>query len=365
MVDERFWQGKKVFITGHTGFKGTWLSLWLSSLGAKVTGYALKPPTEPSLFELCRMYELTKNITADVRDGQALYEAIAGDKPEIVIHMAAQPLVRDSYQNPIETYAINVMGTAHLLDAVRRTTGVKALLNITTDKCYENQEWIWGYRENERLGGYDPYSNSKACSELITSSYRNSFFNRKDFASHGVGIASARAGNVIGGGDWAVDRLIPDCLKSILSDSRIAIRYPSAIRPWQHVLEPLYGYMMLAQKLYEDGAAYSEAWNFGPDDDDAKPVGWIVDTLCQKWGGTAGYSVEESPQLHEAHYLKLDCSKAKARLGWYPRWSIDTAIDKIVEWTRAYAAGQDMRAMCLQQINEYGRHREVHNGSTD
>jgi len=353
MIDAQFWKGKKVFITGHTGFKGSWLCLWLHSLGANIYGYALDPPTDPSLFELCKINTLVQSTIADVRDGAALTEKMREAEPVIVIHLAAQPLVRDSYKFPVETYSINVMGTVNVFEAVRATKTVKAVINVTTDKCYENKEWAWGYRENEPLGGYDPYSNSKACSELITSAYRNSYFNPKEHSAHGVGLASARAGNVIGGGDWATDRLVPDGIRAILENDKIIIRNPHAIRPWQHVLEPLSGYLLLAQKLYEEGPRYAEAWNFGPDDDDAKPVEWLVKRLCAKWGGSASYSVDPGKHPHEAHYLKLDCSKARSGLGWRPKWDLEKSIDRIIEWTKAYRAQQDVAAVCRKQIEEY------------
>lgn len=352
-INQNFWKGKKVFITGHTGFKGSWLCLWLNYLGADVTGYALNPPTHPSLFELAGVDRLVKNVVADVRDRESLTSAMIKTRPEIVIHMAAQPLVRESYKNPVETYEINVMGTINLFEAVKSCNGVKAVINVTTDKCYENKEWVWGYREDEPMGGYDPYSNSKACSELVTSSYRNSFFNPRDYSTHGVAIASARAGNVIGGGDWAADRLIPDCVRSLIEGKKIRIRSPHAIRPWQHVLEPLNGYLMLAERLYEDGPKFSEGWNFGPNDDDAKPVEWIVKTLCIKWGNNSGYEIDKGEHPHEANYLKLDCSKAKSRLGWYPRWNLEKAIDKIVEWTQGYLNQKDLKAICVAQIKEF------------
>lgn len=353
MIDKEFWQGKKVFITGHTGFKGSWLCLWLSVLGAEVTGYALQPPTQPSLFELGRVDELVASIIGDVRDNEALTKAMLEADPEIVIHMAAQALVGDSYRNPVDTYATNVMGTVHVLEAVRTSSSVKAVVNVTTDKCYENKEWIWGYRENEPMGGYDPYSNSKGCAELVTSSYRNSFFNPNDYEKHGVGIATARAGNVIGGGDWAKNRLIPDCINALLKDEKIKIRNPHSIRPWQHVLEPLSGYLLLAQRLYENGAGFAEAWNFGPNDSDARSVEWIVWKMCEEWGGTAGYEVDKENHPHEAHYLKLDCSKAKAKLFWQPSWDLEQALKKIIEWVHAHQAKADMREFCLQQIREY------------
>lgn len=353
MIDNQFWHKRRVFVTGHTGFKGSWLCLWLHDLGAEVTGYALNPPTDPSLFYLCDIKRFTRTIIADVRDGDALTSAMLAAQPEIVIHMAAQPLVRDSYKIPVETYAINVMGTVNLLEAARQCKTVKAIVNVTTDKCYENKEWIWGYRENEPLGGYDPYSSSKACSELVTSAYRNSFFSSKDHGTQGVAVASARAGNVIGGGDWATDRLIPDCVRAILQNETIIIRNPAAIRPWQHVLEPLSGYLLLAQKLYENGAKYAEAWNFGPEDSDAKPVEWIVKSLCEKWDGNASYRTDTGSHPHEAHYLKLDCSKAKSELGWRPRWDLAQALDRIVDWTKAYKERKGVKEVCLKQIEAY------------
>lgn len=352
-----FFRGKKLFITGHTGFKGSWLCLWLHALGAEVTGYALEPPTDPSLFEIARIGELITSIHGDVRDLDGLQRAMAKAEPEIVIHMAAQPLVRDSYKEPVETYEINVMGTVNLLEAVRNTKGVKAVINVTTDKCYENKEWLWGYRENEPMGGYDPYSSSKACSEIVTAAYRQSFFSphlNHSITQHHVAVASVRAGNVIGGGDWAKDRLITDCVKSLLAGEKFLVRNPTAIRPWQHVLEPLSGYLMLAEKLYNEGPGFAEGWNFGSDESDAKTVKWIAKRFCDKWGDGAEYEIDDQgEQPHEATYLKLDCSKAKARLNWMPRWNLDKALDKIVQWTRAYQNGEDVRDVCLQQIREY------------
>ena len=347
------YQGRKVLVTGHTGFKGSWLSLLLYKLGAEVYGYALEPPTNPSLFEEAKIAELITSYMGDVRDLKHLSNVLDQVKPEIVIHMAAQPLVRDSYKIPVETYAINVMGTVNVLEACRQTDSVKAIVNVTTDKCYENKEWYWGYRESEPMGGYDPYSNSKGCSELVTSAYRNSFFNPKDYGKHGVAIASARAGNVIGGGDWAADRLIPDFIKAIIKGEKLIIRSPFAIRPWQHVLEPLTGYLTLAAKLYSEGVKYDGGWNFGPDDKDARNVAWITQRICELWGNGATYEVDTNPQPHEANYLKLDCSKAKAELGWEPRWNINKALESIVEWNKSYLDGVNARTLVNSQIDDY------------
>ena len=353
MVEPSFWAGKTVLLTGHTGFKGSWLSLWLQSMGAKVIGYSLTPPTKPSLFEVANVAENMTSILGDVRDFSALSVVFEKYQPEIVIHMAAQALVRYSYINPIETYATNVMGTVHVLEAARLTKSVRAIVNVTSDKCYENKEWVWGYRENEPMGGYDPYSNSKGCAELVTAAYRNSYFHPEKYKEHGVVLASGRAGNVIGGGDWAEDRLIPDIMRAITQGNPVNIRNPHAIRPWQHVLEPLSGYLQLAQKLYEEGASYAEGWNFGPGDEDAKPVQWIVEKLTQSWGEGASWKLDEGNHPHEAHYLKLDCSKAKARLDWQPRWSLETTLSTIVDWNKKYQQGVDMKKVSQQQIEDY------------
>ena len=352
-MNAHFWRNKRVFMTGHTGFKGSWLSLWLQQLGADITGYALNPPTNPSLFEVAKVEGGMRSIIADIRDAEALAKAMREAKPDIVIHMAAQPLVLYSYQAPVETYATNFMGTVHLLEAVRQTDTVRAVVNITSDKCYENKEWPWGYRENEPMGGYDPYSNSKGCAELVTSAYRNSYFNPNKHSEHGVAIATARAGNVIGGGDWAADRLIPDILRAIEAGRPVNIRSPHAIRPWQHVLEPLHGYLTLAEKLYTEGPAYAEGWNFGPNDEDAKPVQWIVERLTQSWGEGATWQLDNNPQPHEAHYLKLDCSKAKAKLAWHPRWQLSAALASIVEWHKAMLDNANMKAFTSGQISQY------------
>ena len=348
-----FWRGKRVFLTGHTGFKGSWLSLWLQSLGALVTGYALLPPTRPSLFEAAAVAEGMHSIIADIRDLNALEQAMQLAQPQIVIHMAAQPLVRYSYQNPVETYSTNVMGTVHLLETVRNTSGVKAVLIITTDKCYENRDWIWGYRENEPLGGYDPYSNSKACAELVSSAYRSSFFNAECHAQHGVALATARAGNVIGGGDWAQDRLIPDILVAFEQGKRVSIRNPQAIRPWQHVLEPLRGYLALAQRLYEHGSSFAEGWNFGPNDEDAKPVEWIVRQMAELWGNGVAWQLDAGEHPHESTYLKLDISKARNRLDWHPILQLNDALSLVIDWAKRSYAGGDIRQLTLTQICAY------------
>lgn len=347
-INAEFWRGKRVFLTGHTGFKGSWLSLWLQSLGAELTGFALAPPTSPSLFDEAHIASGMTSILGDVRDLPALQGALNKAKPEIVIHMAAQSLVRYSYQNPVETYAVNVMGTVNLLEAIRHTTSVKAVVNVTTDKCYENKEWVWGYREDEPMGGFDPYSNSKGCSELVTSAYRQSFFK-----SAGIALASARAGNVIGGGDWALDRLIPDIICAFEQSRPVAIRNPHATRPWQHVLEPLGGYLLLTQHLYTQGQTFAEGWNFGPNERDAKPVDWIVQNIATLWGDGAEWQIDTGEHPHEAHYLKLDISKAGNRLGWHPKLSLTEALTMTVQWQRARQSGASVRKTTLDQINSY------------
>jgi len=344
-----FWHGRSVFLTGHTGFKGGWIALWLSKMGARVHGFSLEPPTTPNFFTETKLHErLATTEFGDIRDLPHITKAIKGSKPEIVIHMAAQPLVRDSYIIPVETFATNTMGTIHLLEAARAASTVKAIVNITTDKCYENHEWVWPYRENDQLGGHDPYSSSKACAEIATAAYRDSFFEET-----GTQIATVRAGNVIGGGDWAKDRLIPDILQSLDSRRTLTIRSPNAIRPWQHVLEPLSGYLLLAEKLVSEGAQFAEAWNFGPDESDARPVRWIVEHLCSQVEN-ASWQIETSGQLHEAGLLKLDSAKAKTRLGWRPRWNLETALTKTLEWHQFWKEGADMAQICARQIEEYG-----------
>lgn len=352
-MNPNFWNDKRVLLTGHTGFKGSWLSLWLQSLGAQVTGYALEPPTKPSLFEIAEVGHGMTSEIGDIRDLVKLQTIFDESRPEIVFHMAAQPLVRYSYQNPIETYATNVMGTVHLLEAVRHTAGVKAVVNITTDKCYENHEWVWGYRENEPMGGFDPYSNSKACSELVSAAYRSSFFNGSTYAQHGIAIATVRAGNVIGGGDWAQDRLIPDILIAFEQGRKVDIRNPYAVRPWQHVMEPLRGYLTLAEQLFEHGPSFGEAWNFGPNDEDAKSVGWIVEQMAKGWGPDAQWQIDNGEHPHEARYLKLDISKARSRLDWHPALSLQSALALIIDWSKQHISGANMRQLTLKQIKEY------------
>lgn len=348
-----FWKDKRVLVTGHTGFKGSWLSLWLQSMGAKVSGIALEPPSNPSLFDIAKVGAGMSSHIVDIREFEAVQRVLHAEKPEVVFHLAAQSLVRPSYGNPLATYATNVMGTANVLEAIRHNGSTRVIVNVTSDKCYENREWIWGYRETDPMGGYDPYSSSKGCAELVAAAYRNSYFNPAEYERHGVSLSSVRAGNVIGGGDWAEDRLIPDMLRAIEADQPVVIRNPGAIRPWQHVLEPLSGYLLLAERMWFGGCKFAEGWNFGPRDDDAKPVSWIIDAITKKWGDNASWKLDERTHPHEAHYLKLDCSKAKSMLGWSPKWDIGTALDQIVEWHRAYLAGTDMRDVSLRQISGY------------
>ena len=353
-VEPGFWDGKRVFLTGHTGFKGGWLSLWLASMGAKVTGYALAPNTTPNFFEVAKVEgNLVQSHIADIRDLEKLQKAMADARPEIVIHMAAQPLVRYSYENPVETYATNVMGTVHVLESIRTLDCVRAALIVTTDKCYENKEWAWGYREDEPMGGHDPYSNSKGCAELVTSSYRQSYFMPEKYAQHKVAIASARAGNVIGGGDWSEDRLIPDAIKAFEVNQALMIRNPLATRPWQHVLEPISGYLILAQALYQDGAKFDGGWNFGPRDEDARSVQEVIELLIKNWRFAASWTQDQGEQPHEAHSLKLDCSKARQYLNWIPRWTLEQAIENIAQWQQAYQLQSNMHEISLKQITAY------------
>ena len=352
-VTPNFWLGKRIFLTGHTGFKGTWLSLWLQHLGAEVTGFALKSSTNSSVFNLTSAETGMTSVIGDIRNLADLSNALAQSRADVVIHMAAQPLVLESYKNPIETYSSNIIGTVNLLEAVRNCHSVRAVVNVTTDKCYENKEWLWGYRENDTLGGYDPYSTSKACSELITSSYRSSFFNAEAFSKHHVALASARAGNVIGGGDGSKDRLVPDIIEALLKSKPATIRNPHAIRPWQHVLEPLNGYLTLAERLFTNGTPYAEAWNFGPSFEDAKPVSWIADKITSIWGNGARWIAQSQVQSHEANYLTLDTSKAKSKLNWRPRLNLEQALDLVVDWNKCVLNGDDVRKVTLSQIKNY------------
>jgi len=354
MVNSNFYKDKSILITGHTGFKGSWLSLWLQQMGAKVIGFALPPSTSPSLFELAHVEKGMISITGDVRDLSAFKKVVQEYQPEIIIHMAAQALVLSSYDDPVETYSTNVLGVVNLFEAVRSVNSVRAVINVTTDKCYENKEWVWPYRETDPMGGFDPYSSSKGCAELVTAAYRSSFFNPLKFDEHKVAVASARAGNVIGGGDWAKNRLIPDIFRNISEGNTVIIRNPTAIRPWQHVLEPLSGYLLLAEKLFTNGTKYAEAWNFGPRYEDVKNVQWIFDSIKRKWDKKIKWEIEKSDAAkHEAHYLKLDISKAISLLNWEPQLSMDKTIDKIVSWYTAYMSGENMRDITLEQIKNY------------
>lgn len=350
-----FWHGKKILITGHTGFKGSWLSLWLQKTGANVVGFALSPPTSPNLFSVANVADGISSIEGDVRSLDQLDAAIRKHKPEIIIHMAAQSLVRYSYDDPVETFATNVMGTVNVLESARRSNSVRVILNITSDKCYENKEWLWGYRECEPMGGHDPYSSSKGCAELVTSAYRESFFSDKQ---SGIVVASARAGNVIGGGDWAKDRLIPDIVTAFMQKRAVMIRYPESIRPWQHVLEPLSGYLLLIEHLWEQGEPFTGGWNFGPGDEDAKPVMWIVEHLINVWEDGATCEVDSQEHPHEANYLKLDSSKARQLLKWKPRLNLDSALEWVADWYREYHHGGDLRTITEAQIAAYQKRLE-------
>lgn len=347
-MNRAFWDGKRVFLTGHTGFKGSWLALWLADMGAEVHGFALPAPTEPNFLSVCNLQvHIASSTIADIRDAATLTRTMQAAQPHVVLHLAAQSLVRYSYSAPVETYSVNVMGTINVLEAVRQTPSVKTVINVTSDKCYENREWLWPYRENEAMGGADPYSSSKACSELVTAAYRRSFLELA-----GIHLASARAGNVIGGGDWASDRLIPDFLRALDAKQPLVIRAPLATRPWQHVLEPLSGYLLLAEKLYTDGQTFAEAWNFGPNENDTKPVRWIVEHLCAQVPN-ASWQCDAAQQPHEANTLKLDSSKAKSRLGWHPRWNLQTALSQTLNWHQAWKQNADMAAFSLEQIRAY------------
>jgi CDP-glucose 4,6-dehydratase len=356
------WKGRKVFLTGHTGFKGGWLALWLTQLGAIVRGYALDPSTEPNLFTVARIGSVVEDIRGDIRDPAALDRAMREFAPEVVFHLAAQPLVRYSYQDPIGTFETNVIGTARVLDAVRRTPSVAAVVSVTTDKCYENKEWIWPYRETDALGGYDPYSSSKACAEIVSASFRQSYFPVETLGKadgHHVAVATARAGNVIGGGDWSSDRLIPDLVRGFLSGKPVMIRRPQAIRPWQHVLEPLHGYIRLAEKLLTHDPHFATAYNFGPNESDARSVAWIAEQMTGFWGDGASWVVDDAFSPHEAGYLKLDSSRACADLGWTPQLRLSEALELLVSWYQAWREGADMHDSTLHQIEQYRSHLEL------
>lgn len=346
LVKRTSWQGRRVLVTGHTGFKGGWLSLWLHEMGAEVTGFALQAPTNPSFFEQTRLAELVNHVEGDIRDATAFELAMADAQPELVFHLAAQPLVRTSYHNPVETYATNVMGTVHLLDACRRIDSVRGVVCVTSDKCYENREWVWPYRETDPMGGHDPYSSSKGAAELAIASFRRSYF------SDGPLIASVRAGNVIGGGDWATDRLLPDIVRAMLAGGNPVIRSPGSLRPWQHVLDALSGYLLVGQRLLGGDEAVASAWNFGPSDEDCRPVAWIAEEMLRAWG-RGGWNEPDGPQPHEAILLKLDCSKARSGLGWQPRMDLGTALAKVVDWHKSVADGGDARAVSLGQLRDY------------
>lgn len=347
------WTNKRVFLTGHTGFKGGWLALWLAHLGAVVRGYSLDPNTTPNLFDVVKLGDKVEDIRGDIRDPKTLDAALKEFAPEVVFHLAAQPLVKLSYIDPILTYETNVIGTARVLNAIRSISSVRAVVLITSDKCYENREWAWGYRENDPLGGYDPYSSSKACAEIVSAAFRQSYFPVEKLSEHRVAIATARAGNVIGGGDWSLDRLIPDLVRGFLNNQPVPIRRPNSIRPWQYVLEPVRGYLMLAEKLLTGDPRYATAYNFGPSDDDARPVHWIADRMMKNWGGGAGWVSDEGPSVHEAGYLKLDASRARNDLLWTPVLHLDEGIDWLIRWYKAHAEGEDMQAFTLQQIKDY------------
>jgi CDP-glucose 4,6-dehydratase len=352
-MDVNFWQGKRVLLTGHTGFKGSWLSLWLELLGVELCGYALEPPTNPSLFEVGRVAAGMTSIIGDIADYDHLSQVVADFRPEIVLHLAAQSVVSTSYLDPVANYRSNVMGTVHILEAMRQVGGVRAMVNVTSDKCYDNREWVWGYREIDPLGGYDPYSSSKACAELVTAAYRDSFFNPNSYAEHGTAIATARAGNVIAGGDWTTDGLVADIVRALLDKQTIQIRNPRAIRPWQHVLDALHGYLILAENLYTKGTAVTEAWNFGPYDTSIQPVGWLVEHLLSLWGEDAAWEVTKGSQFHEHISLSLDSSKARFKLGWKPKLSLDDSLAQIVAWTKSYRAGADMQQVTQDTIRRF------------
>jgi CDP-glucose 4,6-dehydratase len=347
------WQGRRVFLTGHTGFKGGWLSQWLARRGARIRGYALDPAGPPDFFAATGVGDVLDDVRGDIRDYAKLEAAMREFRPEVVFHLAAQPLVRRSYADPLETYATNVMGTAHVLEAVRKTASARAVVCVTTDKCYQNREWVWPYRETDPLGGYDPYSSSKACAEMVAAAYRSSFFPVDRFDEHRVGVATARAGNVIGGGDWSEDRLIPDLIRGFQTGQAAPIRQPKAVRPWQHVLESLLGYQLIAERLLAGRAQFASAYNFGPGDEEAWPVERMASKLAELWGSGAAWACDTAPTPHEARFLRVDSSKARAELDWRPRLGTETALEWTVEWYRAWSNGAEMRSVTEEQIAAY------------
>jgi CDP-glucose 4,6-dehydratase len=357
LSEPSFWHGRRVLVTGHTGFKGSWLTLWLAHMGAEVTGYALDPPTRPSLFRLAAVSDcLVRSVHGDVRRIADLAGVVAETRPEVMFHLAAQSLVRQSYRQPVETYETNVMGTVHMLDTVRQVGGVRAVVVVTSDKCYQNNEWIWGYRESDPMGGFDPYSSSKGCAELVTSAYRSSFFPPERWSEHRTAVASVRAGNVLGGGDWATDRLVPDLMRGFIAGQEVKVRRPQATRPWQHVLEPLSGYLLLAERLWRDGSTHAEGWNFGPDPADARPVAWVADRLASQWGEGAAWVSDEDRHPHEATSLHLDWSKARLRLGWQPIWSLEEGLQRVTHWFKAHrqvSSASEIRDFTVGQIRDY------------
>jgi CDP-glucose 4,6-dehydratase len=352
MLNQTFWTGKKVLVTGHSGFKGSWLVIWLKMMGAEVSGYALDPLTSNDNFVLSGIENHIVSQTGDIRDIETLWRFFERQLPEVVFHLAAQPLVRYSYKNPKETYDVNVGGTVNVFECCRLSESVRVIVNITSDKCYENKEWVWGYRENDRLGGFDPYSSAKACSELVTDAYRKSFFNPDDYPRHCKSLASVRAGNVFGGGDWQLDRILPDCIRHLEKGEPIVVRNPHAIRPWQHVLEPLSGYLLLAENLFMNPGVYEGAWNYGPEDSSFLTVGTLVDAVVTAWGSGSWEDHSDPDAVHEAHLLKLDISKAKALLGWTPVWNIDRAVNETVSWYQQYKSGRILE-VCQSQIEAY------------
>jgi CDP-glucose 4,6-dehydratase len=353
VMSNEFWQGKRVFITGHTGFKGSWLTTWLKLLGANVVGYSLAAQSAPNLFSQAKVYQDMESIEGNILDKNLLFQHIAQAKPEIVFHLAAQPLVHYSYENPLETYTVNVIGTANVLEAIRHINSVRSVIVVTSDKCYENQEWVWGYRETDTLGGHDPYSNSKACAELVVSAYRKSYFPPTLYTQHNVSIATVRAGNVIGGGDWAAQRLIPDLVRSFMNNQQAMIRNPYAYRPWQYILDLLYGYLILAQKLYSDGIIYGEAWNFGPTDGNIQQVAYLADKIVNLWGDGMHWLTDTKGYSHEAKCLKLDCGKTREGLGWMPKMTIDQTLEFTIHWYKAYEQQQNMALVTIEEINRY------------